>query len=478
MGKPAKALIAAFAVLLCLAAAVLLLLRKPDEKPEAPAEQALFLENRLPDEVQSVSVENRNGSYTVTREGEGYRLHDIPAELVNPEYLAMLLDECSQVRYREAVTKDLTRLADYGLAEPSAVVSVTYTDGASLRLLVGNEEPVSSGCYFMCEGGGEVLLMEKGRSVRFTMPVEKFIDFIIVPPEETQSPLSELQDITFSGTRLEKPIVLKAVLPERSDLQIVGLSFGALTHLVVEPSLHEANTSALNMIADQLLGLMSEEIVDYNCTWQELSRYGFDKPWLQIDFDYKDGGRAEAVHHTLRVCRWEGSYIAAYDDEGVVYRILDQKFLHLEYPDLVLRWFVSPFISDVRSLTAEFGGSVHLYNISGKSAKDVAVKNGSGVPVDAELFRKFFNLAVSAASDGKLLSQRPEISGEPLLTLRYGYRNAAKKDDLLRFYEAGPRRLWVEVNGVCESAVRREFLNCLQNACLALENGEDFSAEW
>ena len=188
-------------------------------------------------------------------------------------------------------------------------MDITYADGGTLHLLLGAEEPIGGGRYLMEEGGGAVLLMKNSRSIRFTMPVEKYIDYIIIPPENTASELDALQDITFSGRALENPIVLKAVLPERADMQLVGLSFGALTHVVTEPGLHEANATTLLEVAEDLLGLISEGVVDYNCTEEALAAYGFDDPYLCIEFDYKNGADAPVEHYKLLVSQWEDGYI-------------------------------------------------------------------------------------------------------------------------------------------------------------------------
>lgn len=478
MSKPVKSLIIVLAVTLVLGAGVWFLLSAPEEKPAPPAEEVNYLVNRPSGEVALVEVSNQNGSYTVTGKEGAYTVEDIPAELVIQDYLLMLLDETSSVQYQSVVSRDVSRAADYGLSEPEAEVKVTYTDGQTLELLIGSHEPISNGRYFMVKGGSEIMIMKNGRSIRFTMPVENYIDYVIVPPPATPSPLAEVQDITISGSLVEQPIVLKAVLPERPELQLLGLSYGALTHLVMEPALHEANPNGLMTLVTQMTGLISEGIVDYNCTEAELAGYGFDRPLLQYDFDYKNGEDVPTVSHTLKVSRLGEDYIVTYDDEGVVYRILDLDFLHIEYNDLVLRWFVSPFISDVKSLTITLPGEEYIWFLSGKDAKDLQAMDKNGAPVDAERFRKLYGLATSAAADGPVLQTAPTLFGEPVLTLRYTYRNAEKQDDVLRFFDAGQRRLYVEKNGVCQSTIRGNFAAALKEASRAFQKGESFSTEW
>lgn len=477
MRKTVVILICAVVLLaLLLGAAWLLMSSEPGT--EAPSETAdsLCLSDREPADVASVSVRNSSGEYTVTQDGGTVTVHDIPEKLVNADYVTMLLDETSRVQYTSAVTTELSRKAEFGLDKPEAEVEISYTDGEQLRLLIGAQEPISSGRYFMADGGDTIYIMDNGRAVRFVSPVEVFINFIIIPPEETTQPLSELQDFTISGTSVGEPIVLRAVLPDREEEQLKALSYGSITHLIVSPNEHEASPTTLSTIADQLFGLMSEEIVDYNCTEEELAAYGFDEPYIQYDFMYKRGSAETAEAYCLKVCKTDEGYIATLNDDGVVYRILDLDFLHVSYEDLVMRWFISPFISEVSAIELDYEGGSDRFDIVSDTVSSVSVTR-EGEEIDSALFRQFYNLLMSAASDSSRLVEVPELS-EPVLTLRVCYKDSAKADDVLNFYDAGQRRLYVEVNGVCEFTMRENWLNVTLNALENVKMCKEFSSDW
>lgn len=474
MAKPIKLLVGLVVLVALLGGGFLLLTREP-EQPPAEEGQTILLVDLTPDDVAAVDIRNQYGGYTFRREGAGYRLHDLPTEKVNEDYVAMLLDETSRVECLSVVTEDLSRLADFGLETPVAQVDVTYADGIAFALLLGGEETVSGGRYCMEAGGGVIYLMKENRTIRFTMPVEKYLDYIIIPPEESTSVLSVLQDIRFSGTSLPRPIELTAVLPQREDTQVAALAYGAVTHILTQPGVHEADPGTLKQIAIDLLGLISEGVVAYNCTPEELAEYGFTDPWLQIDFDYRNGKDASVVPYTLRVVRGEDGYLATLNDEGIVHRILDLSFLHVTYEELVLRWFFSPFLTDVAALELEDATGTTRFDLAGDSAKDLTVTR-AGEAVDSEAFRKFYNLVVSAASDGAGQGEAP--TGEALMTIRYCYRDSRKTDDVLTLYAAPQRRLAVGANGVAEFTMRENYLSVVTQALAALLEGEPFSTEW
>ena len=474
MAKPLRGLCIAFILVALLGGAAWLLLNQPQTKTTGAETQALLQKQMV--DVASVTVQNQHGRYTVTQSGNQLVVHDLPAELVNLEYVAMLLDECSNILYTQQVEQNPADLTLYGLADPVSTVDISYTDGQNLRLLFGTEEPVSGGRYFKTADSPAVLLMKNNRTIRFTMPVERYINYIIIPPNTTPSILSAVQDITFSGSKLPHPIVLKAVLEDREEILRISSSFGAATHIIVEPELHEANQTELIRLTDSLLGLISEGVVAYNCTPEQLSAYGFDQPVLQVEFDVQYSKDAPVEHHLLRLSTLDGGYIATLDDWGVVYKIAPVDFTTVNYEALVLRWFLSPFLTDVAQLEVSFGADHYLFDIQSETAQQVSA-SWQGTPLESDLFRRYYNLVVSAAAS-ETLPPGTTPQGDPVATLRFGYKDPKKPDDIIRLYQGDTRRLLVEVNGLCSSAMRDRYLEVLQAATQALLDGQTFAINW
>ena len=475
MAKPLRNLLIALLLCLVLLGGAWLLLRTPQPQEEN-ASQALQLSQRNIDEVAKVEVQNTYGTYTVLQENGIVTVHDIPAELVNTDYVAMLLDECSNILYESVAGENVQDLAPFGLQTPEGTVLITYTDGSTQQLLFGAEEPVSGGRYCKTAQGSDVLLMKNGRTVRFTMPVEKYINFIITPPNETSSILSVLQDITFSGTQLPQPIVLKAVREDRADILRQASSFGAVTHLITQPQLHEADQTQLLAVAESLLGLLSEGVVDYNCTQAQLAAYGFTTPDLQVEFDYQTGKQAPLLHYNLRLVQKDGGYLATLNDQGVVYQIAAVDFTQVSYESLILRWFLSPFITDVAAMEIAFDGRAYRFDMQGETAKELVVTH-EGAPIDAESYRKFYNLVLSAAAEGNAQNDTTQ-QGTPVLEVRFIYKDTQKPDDVMALYAGPTRRVWVEINGICEFSMRETYVSCIKQATLAVTNHQNFESKW
>ncbi|MEM1483505.1 DUF4340 domain-containing protein [Oscillospiraceae bacterium PP1C4] len=475
MAKPLRNLLITVLIIAVLGGGAWYLLKSPPLDAQTETTDIYLVQKQAAD-VAQVQVSNQNGDYTVIQQNGSCTVHDIPADVVNTDYVDMLLDECSNVYYQSVVNENPDDLSLYGLQQPTAEVYISYTDGTVLQLLFGAEEPLSGGRYFKTADSDAVLLMKNSRTIRFTMPVEKYINYIIIEPNQSTSILSAVQDIAFSGTQLPEPIVLKAVLEDREEIKREASSFGAVTHLITSPVVHEADQTELITITESLLGLISEGVVDYNCTEEELAAYGFAKPALQVEFDYQNGKDAKVKHFNLKLAVLDGGYIATLEGQGIVYKIADVAFTQVSYENLISRWFLSPFITDVKTLEISFDGETYAFDMESETSKELVVTQ-SGKELDSELFRKYYNLIVTAAAEGDALTD-VRLPAIPEMTVRFIYKDTTKTDDVMDIYAGDVRRAYVEVNGTCEFSIREKYVSCIKTATVNVVNGQIFSLEW
>jgi hypothetical protein len=98
-----KTLIIVGAVILAiLAAALVMLLKTPAADPAVKGKDDVFyLLKHDFKEIASISVKNEYGFYDVKQKEGGFTVYDIPADLVNAEYLQLLLDESSRIAHRK-----------------------------------------------------------------------------------------------------------------------------------------------------------------------------------------------------------------------------------------------------------------------------------------------------------------------------------------------------------------------------------------
>ena len=474
MKKLLRILLAEVIVVAVLAVALVVLILNPVNS-EA---ESYVLSSRNATEIAAVHVEHEAGAIDVKTQDGGFLVEGVPAELVDVELFIEFLTACSEVNALQKVDAKGKDLADFGLSPCQAWVLVTYTDGEELSLELGNVEPLSGNYYCAVEGEKDIYLISGETAAFYQMVKEDFISFYVTPELTVSSALSAVRDVTFSGGPLAEPVTIESVSAGDEEVRQLARSFGAATHIVRGNGVYELDQSYGLEMLTPLCGMQGASIVYYDLTAAQEDELGFADPYMQVEFDYKNGTEA-AEHFVLR-------FLPAVEDgtffyvnaagSGMVYVIERPAFMDMVYEKLLLRWFVSPLLMDVEGITVESGGKTYDFTVDHTDAKNpVAALNGE--TVDIALFRSLFQLFNSAASDGEYLNVQPVPSAAPMMKITYHYTEG-KADDVLALYAGGTRRVNVYVNGVCEFAMKDAYVERVNQALSAIQKGESFDINW
>jgi hypothetical protein len=441
-----------------------------------------------PVDVRHVLISNEHGTFEITFTGEGYRVDDIPAELVDMEEFLDLLTNCGMVYATQIVTPDPQSLARYGLSEPAAQVAITYSDESTLTLLIGDTERVTGDTYFSVTGNpapllsGAVYLMESERNAGFLLPKKAYVDDRITPELALSSPLSAILDVTFTDGQLADPVKIEAVASAadatKGDPEVVraAVSFGAPTHIVRGKGTYELDQTYGGEMLGALLGITAHDIVGYQFTREEMLAFGFDHPTMQVTFDLKNGLDAEVEHYVLEVLQKDDVTYMTRNHNGVIYIVQEPAFLQIEYSKLLVRWFLSPLLMDVRAIEIATEGETYEFVITGETNAEKQV-TCNGKDLGIERFRTLYSLLISAAHDGRLLEDIT-VEGAPLLRLTYYYLDEQKQPDVMVLYPGDTRRVYVQVNGVTELAMQETYLTRVQAALSILWADEPIETDW
>lgn len=463
------------AVVAALAVGLAVLLLNPPKADDG----GLVIYDTAPSNIQTIEVENGFGRYTVRAEGEGYHVHDIPAELVDHDTFMLLMNSSSNVKAKQLVEEKPDDLALYGLDAPMARVKVTYKQGKSLELALGKVETVGGGVYFQAGGGGAVYLMDTYKALSFTSAAANYISRNVTEPLALSSPLSAVLDASFIGGGLQAPVVVQSVSAGGEVLAREALSYGAVTHLVrLGDDTFELDQTYGIEVLGSLLGIRAKTVEAYNCSPEQVAAYGFGTPWLQAEFDLMNNMDGEVYRLLLSVVPIEdGEYLIRRNEEDIIYRVPQQAFMQIDPGKMMMRWYMTPLIMDLSGVTVTGGGQTLDFEISGETnAEKQASLNGA--PMDMALYRKFHRLLTSASNDGERL-EAPQVAGQPLLVIEYRYNDPEKAPDRVEFYPGEVRKVTVVVNGnPIEYGMREMFVTRALEACKAVLAGEDFEENW
>ncbi len=474
MQKLVRTLVVLAIVVAALAAALALLWRNPVRQQT----QSRVFSGRQATQVQTVRVENENGVLFVRARDGGYTVADIPAELIDIDAFIAFLVNCSEIAPLKRVDAGGRERAEFGLDEPQATMEAAYEDGETLTLYLGDQEPLSGDYYAAVEGDESVYLLAAEVAESYRIPKQSLISFYVTPKLAVSSALSALGDVTFTGGSLAEPVTITSVSAGGEAVRELARSFGAATHIVKGAGVYELDQTYGLTVLSPLCGLTAQAIVGYGLTEEQLRQYGFDTPYLQVEFDYRNGAQ-ESVPYTLRVTPADESGRLFYANtlgSSVVYVIAREAFIDVVYEKLLLRWFLSPLMMDITGVTVEDGARTVAFAVDNSDAKNPVVTL-DGQPLDIAQFRSFFRLLGSAANDGRYLGEQPQPTDRPVMTITYRY-SGGKADDVMTLYSGDARRVNVFVNGVCEFAMKDAFAARVTGALSALRSGEAFDINW
>lgn len=474
MKKLIRLLIAAAATVAILAAALIVLLLNP---PGAETEKTVLADHAATD-IVSVEITNEAGTFQVHARDGGYLIDDIPSELIDIDAFINFMVACSDVTTLRRVERSEANASNFGFDAPLATVRATYGDGTELNLRLGAKEPLSGDYYCMADTEKGVYLLSADTAANYLIAKQALISFYVTPKLAVSSALSALQDVTFSGGPLEHPVTIESVSAGSDEVKQLAKSFGAATHIVRGAGVFELDQTYGLTVMEPLCGMTAQAIVAYGLTPEQESAMGFDTPYMQVEFDYKNGAET-ATHYVLRFLPAveDGSmFYANAKNSGVVYIVERKAFFDITYEKLLLRWFLSPMLMDVSGVTVEDGGRSYTFTVDNTDRKNpVVTMNGS--ELDADRFRTFFRLIESAANDGVYLGMLAPSEQTPAMTITYHY-GEGKPDDVMTLYSGAARRVNVYVNGVCEFAMKDSFVARVHEALQALQSGAEFDTNW
>ena len=109
------------------------------------------------DVVQKIEVKNTHGTYTLIRKDKALVLDGYTDLTLNDTAVSGVADAATKLKATDSLGK-ATDLAQFGLSTPVATMTVTYTDGSTLTLYLGNATPSESGYYVRLSDSDEVFI--------------------------------------------------------------------------------------------------------------------------------------------------------------------------------------------------------------------------------------------------------------------------------------------------------------------------------
>ncbi|MCL1831428.1 MAG: DUF4340 domain-containing protein [Oscillospiraceae bacterium] len=415
---------------------------------------------------------------------------DIPYNQSALKDLAVALGSLTLTALVEREASDLER---YGLTTQNhtARVGVILKDGGRHAFLIGNLAPGGTEYYFCTSESQDVYTIRVQDAGVFMVGQYHWLERLMFPMASTLPDIDRIiiNRIDWDEAGQEKMVI--EPLPESQDTADIR---SPNRHKLTSPVNLEIDPETSNGVVNGLFGMSASEIVTVTPDDEELKTMG-----LMFGGDNPPTCMVEAVTgntiHRLVI----GTYL---QDEsgnksghwfalssyapGLVFLVPVEllPWLYVEPGDLLAEMFAQPFIYGVDTLTVKTPDNESVFVITGDMEKNQVTHNGEllkGSHKDSSTergrFADLYMFIISVRADELFTDELPEDS-EPIVSVKYTFRDENSEDLFIEYYEAEDFRTIVRINGMNLFKMRSHYSERLVSNLAAFEAGETIINDW
>ena len=232
--------------------------------------------------MTQVDIVNDNDNFTIRYDDESklYRIDGYEDIYLDTEMILTLRTHAETIEATEQI-KDASNLAAFGLDEPQATASITYKDGSTARITLGDLTPSETGYYGQLEGDENVYIFESDTVSLFRFRSTAFAHTALSAPPDVKTNDKNgkalLKEVTFSGTAHPTPLVMRRSYYNDSE-ELTYFSY------IITAPYTRCTTDAVSNALSQVQAIMADQAVILHPTAEEKEKMGFNNPLIDIKF--------------------------------------------------------------------------------------------------------------------------------------------------------------------------------------------------
>lgn len=212
-----------------------------------------------------IEVKAADGTTTLSWKVDGAGQYPLATGLVEG-----LAESALDVAAVEEIAAQTADLAQYGLDQPLATLTVIGKDNSRHVIKIGNPLPSGNGDYVLLDNSGRVCSAESTVGENAAKSLLDLLDMSAVSGGLTTA---DLTGFTFKRLKDNLELVTACETQSDSTSGTSGIIFTAL-----EPVARAGDTTSLTTLVNTALGLSASKYVELNPT--DLAKYGLDRPQL------------------------------------------------------------------------------------------------------------------------------------------------------------------------------------------------------
>ena len=331
--------------------------------------------------VTKASIKNPSEEYTISLNSDNQLVVDKYADLlINTTEMSSLSSDLTSLSATRMITDNSEKAADYGLDTPQATVAVTYYDGSTATLELGDESPLSDGYYLRISGDNAIYLVSTSVGGDLLNSSVSYIGTSVITAPDTNSSDSSVQavvrEMKLSGSvRASKPFTFRVydAATDSSDLS-------TFSYLITSPSLQGTGDGVSDITKTSLT---ATKAVKAYPTKEDLDTYGLSNPYsvcqmeLAVQTSASDTSSSSSstsytysnnAEHTVTLGNKDsdGNYYAMVDNYNVIYLVSSSSvpWAATQMSDIASKLLFMSNITSVQSVTVDISGSSTTFDLT------------------------------------------------------------------------------------------------------------------
>ena len=476
-------------ILIIVAYIVLIKFKERDSLPledttvEAETLELLSLEE---EDIASITIKNSSGEMAFTKNKEDVIVSKEDELLpINQSYGSNLYKGVSNL----TATKKLSEqsISEYGLDNPSIIVTLHMDDGTIKVLKFGNEVPITGGYYTMLEGDSNVYICNATSFNYYNYSIEEMTSVETLPSIAAEN-ITHMKVVNKNGQ------VFEAEYDETSTNDFANMIYWTIKE-PYEINLPGDSTELTNLF-NKYGSLCYLSLVDYSGSYYD--KFGLLEASSRIEIDYyelkesesesavddttEEGEGAEAtkeekLYHSFTLLigdkNAEGNYYVKELDSTKVYTMdgeTVEELLEVKAFPYVYKFVNLVNIEDVEEVELNFNNQTYRLSIKRETIKDGENESTSstyyvdGKEVEEGSFKDFYQELISTKYDREIVDEAN--STRVVLGLVYHLRN--NKVISIDYLEYDESYYMVEANGRKMFLTDRREVDSLKEKLAAL----------
>lgn len=418
------------------------------EKERQAAANTTFCINEEENQFELISIQTSDGTIALKENEDKWQLEDEVEFPLDQGKVEEISETLAKLSVSKTVVEAASDLGEFGLSQPSTVITAKCIDGSEFTLNIGDQLNISTDYY--CSVGEQNTVYVLPFSVGTKLLVSKEDLFYI--PEDISLNASQIREIQLS-TKTQGNFHL--IYDENNPFDYTGMN--KYKWYSADNNRYPINVDeySVSSLLEDFSNYSIQEGIDYGM--EAMKTYGLTDPEGTIYLRYVDENDSnKEVEYRIHLGNHDeaGNYYISLNDDQVVYFMLTYQLTDkLAYKESDIIGNYTQLV-DIRSvsnmqITSESVNDTYTFENLTATDEDGNEKisttfKKNGVLQDESEFRKFYTKVISLRKSG-LLTYDDTVSGQLRLTIHFTLSNG--RELMVCYYDYDDDNYAVTING-------------------------------